>query len=369
MTGTLGRPGLALTAVDTPALVLDLDAFEENLVLMQRLTATAGIALRPHGKAHRCSAIAKAQIAGGAVGICCQTVGEAEQFVDAGIEDVFVSNVIVDPAKILRLARLALRAKVSVCVDDERIVPLLEAATGDAGATLEVLVEVDLGDHRLGRADVPGALRLATAISATRHLRFGGLQTYLGSAQHEGDPDQRRKLAGEAAATALRFRDALAAAGLDCGRITGGGTGTVADDCDFGAFTEVQPGTYPFLDANYSRNRAGEGAPRFRQALFVLTQVVSVAAAGHVTCNAGLKSFSMESGFPEVYPASHMHAVRVSDEHTKLECGDLKPDLGERILLVPGHCDPTFNLHNSIIGFRGAEVETVWAIDARGASA
>jgi D-serine deaminase-like pyridoxal phosphate-dependent protein len=369
MSASLAAIGGTLGDIATPALVLDLDEFEANIENMQRLTEAAGIALRPHGKAHRCSAIAKAQLAAGAVGICCQTVGEAERFRENGIDDIFISNVIVDPAKIHRLARLAMRTKVAVCVDDARVVPLLEAAAREAGCTVEVLIEVDVGDHRLGIADPQGVAALARNVSNCLHLKFGGLQAYIGRAQHERDPLARRNLAYETGVAATRINDVLAATGIVCPRITGGGTGTVADDCDFAALTEVQPGSYVFLDVDYSRNQLCEKSVRFNQSLFILTQVVSVAAADHVICDAGLKAFSMDSGLPEVHAAPGLRPVRVSDEHVKIACGGVRPELGERLLLIPGHCDPTVNLHDQIIGLRSGRVESVWAMDARGASA
>ena len=218
--------GMALEEIDTPALLLDLDAFEYNLALMANEVADAGITLRPHGKAHKCAEIARRQIALGAVGVCCQKVSEAEAFVDAGVLNVLVSNEVVATPKLDRLAALAQRAVIAVCVDDPSVVPLLSAAAGRAGVVLDVLVEIDVGGLRCGQLPGEPAARLGELVAGTRHLRLRGLQAYQGRAQHIRPYDERRAAIDKAAAAARVTVEMLRARGLSGDVVGGAGTRT-----------------------------------------------------------------------------------------------------------------------------------------------
>jgi len=368
MTRAPATPGMRLDEVDTPALVIELDAFERNL---QRLVeAIAGrVRLRAHAKTHKCSEIARRQVAAGAVGVCCQKVSEAEAMVAGGIGDVLVSNKIVGAAKIARLAELARQAQIGVCVDDARNVSELEAACAKAGARLDVYVEVDVGARRCGVAPGEPALALAREVVSRRHLRFAGLQAYHGAAQHLRSMTERRKAIGLAAAAARATRALIEAAGIACPRVTGAGSGSFMFEIESGAFDEIQPGSYVFMDADYARNEWAAPLPRFEHALFVLATVMSRPVAERAVVDAGLKASSVDSGLPLVWQRAGLECVRVSDEHGVIEIapGAAAPALGEKLLLVPGHCDPTVNLYDCYVGVRGGRVEALWPIDARGA--
>ena len=365
-------PGQLLGAIDTPSLVLDLDAFERNLDCMQARADQAGVRLRPHAKAHKCPDIALAQIARGAVGICCQKVSEALPFVRAGIGDIHISNEIAGPAKARMLAAMALHARMSVCVDDARQVAALAEACGQAGATLTVFVEIDVGQGRCGVGNADAAMGLTEAIASHPALCFGGLQAYHGGAQHRRTVNERREEAARAAAKTAQVLARLQAAGVRCDVVTGGGTGSVAFDLTSGVYTEIQPGSYVFMDGDYGRNEWDDALP-FEHSLFIATTVMSVAAPTRVVVDAGLKSMAVDSGLPLVWRAPDGAALRyvaANDEHGIVEAseGGALPDLGAQLLLVPGHCDPTLNLYDEIIGIRGDFVECLWPVSARGLS-
>ncbi|MCM2256034.1 MAG: DSD1 family PLP-dependent enzyme [Vicinamibacteria bacterium] len=363
------RVGDPLDGVDTPALLLDLDAFERNVARMQAAADAAGVALRPHAKAHKCPAIALAQVERGAVGICCQKVSEALPFVAAGVRDIHVSNEIVAPAKAALLARLALHARFSVCVDDAQQVELLASATAAAGSRLDVFVEINVGQDRCGVDGADAVQRLLDAIAAHGELRFAGLQAYQGSLQHLRGHAERRAVAARAAARAADVVAGLARAGVACPVVSGGGSGSVEFDLVSGVYTEVQPGSYVFMDGDYGRNEYTDSL-RFEHALFLATTVISTGGGERIIVDAGLKSLAVDSGLPDVWGAAYDY-VAASDEH-----GTLRPrgattpllPLGARLLLVPGHCDPTLNLHDELIGLRGSTVEAIWPVAARGLS-
>ncbi|WP_454720790.1 MULTISPECIES: DSD1 family PLP-dependent enzyme [Cupriavidus] len=372
--------GQPAAAIDTPALVLDLDAFERNLDRMQQAADRAGVKLRPHAKAHKTPAIALAQIARGAVGICCQKVSEALPFVQAGVADIHISNEIAGPAKAALLARLARHARMSVCVDDARQVETLAAAAAQAGSTLGVFVEIDVGQGRCGVADAGAALRLAQAIQAHAPLTFRGLQAYHGGLQHVRDAAARERAVAAAAARTAAVVAALAEAGVACETVTGGGSGSVEFDLASGVHTEVQPGSYVFMDGDYGLNEY-RGALRFEHSLFIASTVMSVAGADSATprvvVDAGLKSMAVDSGLPLVWGADGhdlaLDYVAANDEHGIVEPGAgagaaALPALGSQVLLVPGHCDPTLNLYDEIVGIRGQTVASVWPVAARGLS-
>jgi D-serine deaminase-like pyridoxal phosphate-dependent protein len=369
------RAGDRLAAVDTPALLLDLDAFERNLTRMADAVRGTKVRLRPHGKAHKCAEIAARQIALGAVGICAQKVSEAEAFVDAGIRDVLVSNEVVGERKIERLAKLARRARLAVCVDDAAPVRALGAAVRWANTALDVFVELDIGQHRCGVAPGEPALALAREIAAQPGLRFAGLQAYQGGAQHVRSVSERRRTVEAGAALANETRRLIAAAGLACDVVTGGGTGTFPFEIASGLYDEIQPGSYVFMDADYGRNEwrgeGGEVMPELEQSLFLLATVMSRPMAERAVIDVGLKATSVESGLPRLVGWRGVEYVQPSDEHGVLAvaAGAEGPRLGERLRLVPGHCDPTVNLHDWIVGIRSDRVECVWAVTARGAIA
>lgn len=363
--------GMPVDQIDTPALLIDLDAFERNLKRMADAAAAAGVRLRPHAKTHKSPTIALKQVALGAVGVCCQKVSEAEILVAGGIADVLVSNQIVGMPKLRRLAALARQARISTCVDDVVHVDGLELAASEAGAQIEVLVEVNMGGNRCGVEPGEPALALAQRIAKSKHLRFAGLQAYHGSAQHKRTAAERNPEIAQAADRARRTRDLLVQHGLPCPAITGAGTGTFMLEAASGIWTELQCGSYVFMDVDYARNLDDDGKPyqRFEHALFVLSTVMSRPADDRAVCDAGHKASSVDSGFPVVAGHDEAEYVRAADEHglIRLKRPTNRLRIGDRIRLIPGHCDPTVNLHDWYVGVRADRVEALWPVAARGA--
>lgn len=362
------RPGDPLASVDTPALVLDLDAFERNLQRMASAVAGRNVRLRPHGKSHKCPEIAKRQVALGAVGICCQKVSEAAVFVDAGIADVLVTNQVVGEAKIRHVMELAKRARMGVLVDDAQQVQALAAGAQAQDANLDVYVEVNVGANRCGVEPGEAAARLARQIADQPKLRFAGLQCYHGSAQHLRTRAARAEAIASACDAARASVRAIEAAGLRVERVTGAGTGSFTHERDSGVFDELQAGSYVFMDRDYGDNQLSEGDVGFEHALFVRTGVLSRPTAERAVVDAGLKASSVDSGMPTVWRRPELKYLKAADEHGVIataSAGDLA--LGDAVLLVPGHCDPTVNLYDELICFRGDTVEAVWPIAARGA--
>ena len=359
------QPGMPEEEVDTPSLLLDLDAFEHNLDRMAALLAPTGARLRAHAKTHKSPVIARLQMARGAVGQCVQKVAEAEVMAWGGVPDILVSNEVVGPRKLARLAALAGIARVALCADDAAQVAAYAAAAEAAGRRLDVLVEIDVGAGRCGVAPGPEAVALAERIAASPHLRFAGLQAYHGSAQHRRGPDERAAAAGAAADAARRTVEQLRQRGLDCPIVGGAGTGTFGLDAQSGVFTELQAGSYAFMDADYARNAS---PPPFRHALFVLATVMSRAVPGMAVVDAGHKAVAVDSGLPLVWERPGLRYAGASDEHGGIRVEDgSAPALGEKLRLVPGHCDPTVDRHDWYVGVRRGRVECLWPVSARGA--
>ena len=364
--------GMLIAEIDTPALIIDLDPFDRNLAKMARYAASAGVGLRAHAKTHKSSEVARRQMAAGAVGQCVQKVGEAEVLARAGIPDILVSNQVVEPRKLDRLAALAHRARIGLCFDDADQVALASSAATRAGVTLNGLVEIEVGMGRCGIAPGRPAAELARRIAESPGLRFEGLQAYHGQAQHFPTATERERAIQGTIAAVRDTQEALAAIGLSATTVSGAGTGTFRTEAESGVYTELQAGSYAFMDLDYASIRGADGRPysEFEHSLFVLASVMSVAGPDWFVVDAGLKSYSGEKGLPRVHGAEGWTFLGMSDEHGKigLSAGAPRPRLGERVALIPGHCDPTINLHDWYVGVRNGRVEEVWAIDARGAS-
>lgn len=364
------QPGMREDEIDTPALVIDLDAFEANLDRMAALLAPTGTRLRAHAKTHKSPVIARLQMARGAVGQCVQKVAEAEILAWGGVPDILVSNEVVGAAKLARFAALARIAKVAICADDAGQVAAVEAAAADAGRRLTVLVEIDVGAARCGVAPGPAAVALAQRIAASPHLIFGGLQAYHGSAQHKRTLEERRALIAGAVDGTRRTVEQLRQQGLECLIVGGGGTGSFELESGSGVFTEIQAGSYVFMDADYARNLDAAGHPisTFRHSLFVLSTVMSATRPGLAVLDAGLKALAVDSGLPSVWERPGLRYVSASDEHGKLEVGSesTAPKLGEKLRLVPGHCDPTVDRYDWYVGVRAGRVECLWPVAAHG---
>ncbi len=363
------QPGMPLTDVDTPSLILDLDAFERNLQRLSASLAGRKLMLRPHAKSHKCPQIALRQIALGAVGVCCQKVSEAEAMVEGGVRDVLVANEVVGAAKLKRLAALAQQAKVAVCADDAGNVANLDAAARAAGVTLDVLVEVNVGANRCGVAPGEPALHIAQAIAACKNLRYAGLQAYQGGAQHLRGVAERRSSIDDAVAGVQKTLALIEQAGLPRGKVTGAGTGTYLFEAASQVYDELQVGSYIFMDADYAKNEWTEsGIPRFEHSLFVWTTVMSRTRHDVAIVDAGLKASSVDSGMPRVADFPQAEFLKASDEHGVIQMNGAPGfALGDKIRLIPGHCDPTVNLYDHYVCVRGGRVEALWPITARGA--
>jgi 3-hydroxy-D-aspartate aldolase len=361
--------GMPLEEVGTPALIVDLDAFEKNVATMKAFIEKHGLRLRAHAKTHKSADIARYQIEqGGACGVCCQKVSEAEALVAGGIKDVLVSNQVVDPKKIDRLARMAKQARVLVCVDDPSNVADLSAAAQAHGVTLECLVEIDVGAGRCGVAPGQPAVDLAKAIEAAPGLTFSGIQAYQGAAQHVHDFAERKDKIEAAVAMVRNTVDSLAAVGLTCDIVGGAGTGTYYFEGASGLYNELQCGSYVFMDADYQRvlDPSGKVISEFENSLFILTSVMSHAKADKAICDAGLKAQSVDSGLPVIFGRDDVEYIKCSDEHGVIADPKGALKLNEKLKLVPGHCDPTCNVHDWYVGVRGGKVEALRPVSARG---
>jgi D-serine deaminase-like pyridoxal phosphate-dependent protein len=356
--------------VDTPALLIDLDAFEANLDRMATLLAPTAVKLRAHAKTHKSPVIAKLQMARGAIGQCVQKVAEAEVLAWGGVPDILVSNEVVGAGKLARLCALARIAQVAVCVDHGAQVAALEAAAAAFDIRLPVLVEIDVGGARCGVSPGPEAVSLAQHIARSGHLRFAGLQAYHGSAQHKRTIDERRTAIARATEDSRRTVEQLRQQGLSCDVVGGAGTGTFEFEAVSGVYNELQAGSYIFMDADYARNFAADGRPvdTFRHALFVLATVMSTPNPTIAVVDAGHKAAAVDSGLPTVWARPDIRYVSASDEHGKLEVASetTPPKLGEKLRLVPGHCDPTVDRYDWYVGVRGGRVECLWPVAARG---
>ena len=366
------RPGMDESRIQTPCLVLDLDALERNITKMGAYAKAHGMRHRVHGKMHKSVDVAQLQIRlGGADGVCCQKVSEAEVFARGGIRDVLVSNQVRDPLKIDRLAQLPLLgAQISVCVDDPANVAELSTAAVQHGTQLECLVEMDVGAGRCGVGSTEQVVAIAQAIDAAPGLSFGGIQAYNGSMQHKRSHAERVNVFDSVVAMVRDAAAGLEAVGLKPRLISGGGTGSYGLESQSGVYNELQCGSYAFMDADYGRVLDGAGARldkgEWENALFLLTSVMSHAKAGKAVCDAGLKVQSVDSGLPVIFGRDDVEYVRCSDEHGEISDPQGRLKINDRLRLVPGHCDPTCNLHDWYVGVRGGVVECLWPVSARG---
>jgi len=364
--------GAAVDEIDTPALLVDLDAFERNVRKMAEFAHARGVRLRPHAKTHKCPAIALRQIAAGAIGQCCQKVGEAEALVRGGVRDVLVSNEIVGEPKLRRLAALAFDARVGLCFDAPEQVEAASRVARDFGVELDAMVEIEVGMQRCGVAPGEAASALAKRIASAPGLRFRGLQAYHGTAQHLPTWVERTRAIESAAQGVRETLEALEREGVRCDIVSGAGTGTYALEGASGVWNELQAGSYVFMDVEYARigGRDGGRYADFEHSLFVLASVMSVPTAERAVLDAGLKSYSAEKGMPWVHNRPDLEVFGIADEHSKVKLGaeSKRLRLGEKLMLIPGHCDPTVNLHDWYVGVRNGRVEALWPIAARGAS-
>ncbi len=381
----VGRPA---AAIDTPTLVVDLDAMQRNLGRMAEFARKHGMRWRAHAKMHKCAAIARLQLQAGAHGICVQKTSEAEAMAEGGVHQIYISNEVVAPHKLARAARLAHRlaaegGQLAIAVDSVEGVTRLAEAMNEARreigamAVIDVYVEIDVGQGRCGVPPGPAAVALVHEVRKHPALRFAGLQAYHGKAQHIRTAHERREVIAAAARDAASTRDLIQAAGVHVDLVTGAGTGSMVCEAASGVYGELQPGSFLFMDADYAQNERDPAQPQFEHALFVKTQVMS-SGAEHAVCDAGHKSHAIDSGLPRVANidgATHLTYSNGGDEHGVLRAapGGKLPAIGTVLWLIPGHCDPTVNLHDVMVGVKGGladgVVDKILRVDARGALA
>lgn len=378
--------GQPVAAIDTPALVVDLDAMQRNLGRMAEFARKHDIRWRPHAKMHKSAAIARLQQQAGATGVCVQKTSEAEAMAAGGVLDIYISNEVVAPAKLARVADLAHQlaadgGQLAIAVDNAEGVRRLahamnERRHGGTAAVIDVFVEIDVGQGRCGVRPGRAAVDLAHEIRKHPALRFAGLQAYHGKAQHLRSPQARR----DAVATVLQdvqfTRKLMEQDGLQVPLVTGAGTGSMLYEAASGVYGELQAGSFLFMDADYAANDRDPAQPQFEHALFVKSQVMSSGLL-HAVCDAGHKSHAIDSGLPRVLalePTGELEYLNGGDEHGILKPagGNQRvPHLDDTIWLIPGHCDPTVNLHAHMIGVTGGlakgRVDKIIRVDARGA--
>jgi len=364
--------GMPEDEIQTPCLVIDLDAFESNLAKMAAIAQKHRVRLRAHAKMHKSVDVARLQIEiGGASGICCQKVSEAEVFARAGIKDILITNQVTDRLKIARMAGLTeYGARIICCVDMAENIADLSDLASLQGTQIECLVELDCGSGRCGVTEIADVLSLARAIDKAPGLKFSGLQAYHGSAQHEADFNTRKAVLDGVIAKVRDTAAALDTAGLGCAIISGGGTGSFTFEAASGIYNEIQCGSYAFMDADYGRilNQGGQRLDRaeFKNALFILTSIISTAKAGQAVCDAGLKVQSVDSGLPVIFGRDDIIYTNCSDEHGIIRDDADQLCVNQRLRLIPGHCDPTCNLHDWYVCVRAGIVEQIWPVSARG---
>lgn len=367
---TEDRIGCRLDEIDTPALIVDLAALERNIERMAAFGRQNGISIRPHAKAHKSPIIAQMQIDAGAIGVCCQKVGEAAVLHDAGVRGLLIANEAVGPAKMRQIARIAAETPIVVAIDNIVAAQSLSEAAVRVGSTVGVIVDVDVGQERCGVAPGQPALDLAVAASGLKGLRLTGLQGYQGKLQHIAGYEARAAAARDANARLMETRSLFERAGLPLEIVTGGGTGTYDTEGLIEGMTELQTGSYIFMDRHY-RGIGGRTQPvydDFEPSLSVISTVMSTPTPDRVVLDAGIKALSTDSGPPEVLDLPGWDYVPGGDEHGILRrTGETpRPALGDVVRIRPSHCDTTVNLYDAYHVIRDNRLQEVWPIPGRG---
>jgi len=370
----IGQQG-SRRSLNTPALVLDLEMLDRNIAEMAAFAKAHKVNLRPHSKTHKSADIARRQIGAGALGVCCAKLGEAEALAEAGVESVHITSPVVTPQAIARLIALNGKAKdVMVVVDHPANVDALAAAAAKAGGKpLTVVVDIDPGMHRTGVANPDAVLELVKKVIGLKALKYAGVQFYCGSHQHILSFEERKQKIEERTEYLKGVLAKLEAAGLKSGIVTGSGTGTHYIDAKLGVFTELQVGSYVFMDHDYNVcDLRGADKPTFEQALQIDARVVSANTPGMVTVDAGLKAMATEKGPPMILKGAVEGSTTrfMGDEHLAVIApeGQAAPALAEQVVLVPPHCDPTVNLYESFHVVKGDTLVEIWPVTARGRS-
>jgi 3-hydroxy-D-aspartate aldolase len=359
--------------LNTPALVIDLEPLERNIARMAEFARSAGIHLRPHTKTHKSVDIAHRQIKAGAIGLCCVKLGEAEVLADASLVGLHITSPVVSPAGVARLIALANRVSgLTVVVDDRGNALQLADAAASSGTSLDVIIDIDPGSHRTGVASAEAAVALARTIRAAPALRYAGVQFYCGPEQHIQAFAERGTAIGKRADLLRTVIDRLSQDGAPPPIVTGGGTGTHQIDAALGLFTELQVGSYIFMDEQYLACEPKPGTTPYETSLFVDTRVVSANTAGVVTVDGGLKAFASDAGVPAIVagaPAGSRYSF-MGDEHgaVTLPPGSRSPKLGDVITMTTPHCDPTVNLYDIFHVIQKGVLKELWPVSGRGRS-
>lgn len=356
--------GNHIDEIDTPALLIDLDALDRNISKMASFFASSRAKLRPHVKTHKCPIIAHKQIAAGAQGITCQKLGEAEVMVAAGIKDILIANQIVGKNKILRLMGIAKQSDVIVAVDNPGNVKDLSEAASYFNVQLNVIIEVDVGMTRAGVRNASEALELVKQISSAPYLNFRGIMGYEGFCVFIKNLEERRRQCLRANEILLDAKHQVEKAGIVVEIVSAGGTGTYLISGTNPEITEIEAGSYVMMDARY-KDVEGVG---FEQALSILTTVNSRPDRHRAVLDTGLKAVSSEFGIPQLRNAPGTEVIQLSEEHALVEIQGTKEglDVGDKVELIPTHGCTTINLHDIYYGVRNGVVEVVWDIPARG---
>lgn len=365
--------GATVDELDTPALLVDAGALEANIAAMATLAAGKAARLRPHAKSHKSPLIAAMQLDAGAAGICCAKLGEAEAIAkDGRVRDIMVTTPLVGRAKLRRLAHLSRVVKLAVLADDETAIAALAELAAAEDRRIDVLIEVDVGQHRCGVPPGPSAARLADVVGRSSRLNFKGLHGYHGKLQMVHTFAERHAAVRRALDLLQESAELCRKAGHETEILTGGGSGSAAIDLELGGLNELQPGSYVFMDSSYRQilwNEAG-APPPFKPALSILGGVVSRPTADRAVIDVGWKSASSNSG-PPVPKQPELIFEFAGDEHGIIKRRDgeaLALALGESIELIPSHCDTTVNLFSDYMVMRDGRLEAVWPISARGSS-
>ena len=360
------RVGDRLESLDTPSMIVDMNLMENNIRRLFNRLGPSGINVRPHLKTTKSAILASKLVANGARGCCVAKVSEAETLAATGFHDIFITSEVIGKIKVKRLVELFNKCrKIRIVVDNEDGATAINNAISQSGIPdqISVLIDIDVGQHRTGVPPGQPALALAKHITSLRHLRLIGVQGYEGHLQHLHDDAERKKLCVEAMKMLTETARLLRAEGFDIQVVTTGGTGT-AEFCSLVyGITEVQPGSFIFMDTDY-RNAIG---PVYDNSLTLLSTVVSKQGDHQVTIDAGLKSLTTDSGLAECKDSRYRHQ-NLGDEHGSLTWDDGTPPLsvGDRVEMIPSHIDPTVNLHNFYYGYRDGVIEAIWPVDMRG---
>jgi D-serine deaminase-like pyridoxal phosphate-dependent protein len=376
--------GKTVNEIETPALIVDLDIMERNMDKMMRFLSKGTVGIRPHAKTHKTPPIARMQVEKGAIGITCATIGEAEVLVDGGIKDVLVTNRIVGTGKVRRATSLAKKATLRVSVDSMENVKELALAAQDQGVIIGIVVEVDIGNKRSGVRTEDEAVDIARFAELSSNLRYDGIMGYEGHCVFINDLAEREKCARLAYERLFFYKEALASKGLPPSIVTAGGTGSYLFAGSTEGITDIQAGSYVFMDTRY----AGVEGIDFEQSLTVISTIVSHPEEDLYICDAGLKSMSKEFGLVTALPSYGLEVMSMSEEYVRLapkEDSELSAPhymvdldskyasgtclgIGRKIHLVPSHCCTTVNLHDFVYGIRKGIVKSIWCVAGRGRS-